>query len=114
MGEFQRLYDEVMRLPADEFASEATDYFLQIVPCMLAEIARLRAERRWASVEERGLPGTSLSQRYLVVIDGLVRGPAKYLPYLKSLGWFDPVRMEKISFPVSHYMPLPDPPEVTP
>lgn len=78
-----------------------------------AEIARLRAEREWVSVEERPLH-SDIELRYLAT-DGDEVVPAQLVHRTDdSSFWWAYESREMLWFTPTHYMPLPAAPEVTP
>lgn len=69
---------------------------------LLAEIERLREERRWIPVGER------LPEDEADVICGYA-GFKSFPGYRQGFNWFDE-RDSHLAFPPTHWMPLPEPP----
>jgi len=83
-------------------------YRVQDVKDMESEIATLKAQMEWVSVEDR-LPGETCW--CLVYYDGAMRTMAYDKDCCEFMAWDSPRNLTIHPGLVTHWMPLPDPPE---
>ena len=79
----------------------------QELAAILREATEQKTAGGWISVEDRLPEETGRMTGYLVAIGDWVG----IMPYFNGTFWENPIRGVKPTFPVHHWMPLPEPPK---